>query len=92
MTDEILKTLISMGKGIELNTAGLKYGLGWAHPHPEVLKRYRELGGEMITVGSDGHKAEHYAWEFDKAEDILRDAGFKYYAVFRGRKPEFVRI
>lgn len=92
ITDEILKTLISMGKGIELNTAGLKYGLGWAHPHPEVLKRYRELGGEMITVGSDGHKAEHYAWEFDKAEDILRDAGFKYYAVFRGRKPEFVRI
>ena len=90
--DEILKTLISMGKGIELNTAGLKYGLGWAHPHPEILKRYRELGGEMITVGSDGHKAEHYAWEFDKAEDILRDAGFKYYAVFRGRKPEFVRI
>lgn len=62
ITDEILKTLISMGKGIELNTAGLKYGLGWAHPHPEVLKRYRELGGEMITVGSDGHKAEHYAW------------------------------
>lgn len=56
ITDEILKTLISMGKGIELNTAGLKYGLGWAHPHPEVLKRYRELGGEMITVGSDGIK------------------------------------
>ena len=46
----------------------------------------------MITVGSDGHKAEHYAWEFDKAEDILRDAGFKYYAVFLGRKPEFIRI
>ena len=43
----------------------------------------------MITVGSDGHKAEHYAWEFDKAEDILRDAGFKYYAVFRGRKPAY---
>ena len=90
--DEILKTLVSMGKGIELNTAGLKYGLGWAHPHPELLKRYRELGGEIITVGSDGHAAEHYAWDFDLAGDILSSAGFEYYTVFRGRKPEYVRI
>lgn len=92
LLDEILKTLISMGKGIELNTAGLKYGLEFAHPHPELLKRYRELGGEIITVGSDGHKAEHYAWDFDRAGDILRNAGFGYYTVFRGRKPQFVKI
>ncbi len=92
LLDEILKTLISMGKGIELNTAGLKYGLEFAHPHPELLKRYRELGGEIITVGSDGHKAEHYAWDFDRAGDILRNAGFGYYTVFRRRKPQFVKI
>ncbi len=92
LLDEILAALISMGKGIELNTAGLKYGLGYAHPHPDVLRRYRELGGEIITVGSDGHKAEHYAWEFGRAEDILKEAGFGYYAVFKGRKPEFVKI
>ena len=90
--DEMLKTIISMGKGIELNTAGLKYGLGWAHPHPDVLKRYRELGGEIITVGSDGHKAEHYAWEFGRAAEILKAAGFSRCTVFRGRKPEFVDI
>ena len=92
ITDEILKALIEKGKGIELNTAGLKYGLGWAHPHPELLKRYRELGGEIITVGSDGHQAEHYAYGFDMAGDILKAAGFSYYAVFRARKPEFVRL
>lgn len=90
--DEILKTLIGMGKGIELNTAGLKYGLGWAHPHPEVLGRYRELGGELITVGSDGHRAEHYAWEFEKAEEILKALGFRYYAIFHGRKPEMIKL
>lgn len=92
LLDEILKKLISMGKGIELNTAGLKYGLGWAHPHPELLKHYRELGGEIITVGSDGHKGEHIAYDFDKASDILKAAGFEYYAVFRQRKPEFIKI
>lgn len=90
--DEILKKLIDMGKGIELNTAGLKYGLGWAHPHPEVLRRYRELGGEIITVGSDAHKGEHIAYDFDRATDILASAGFKYYTVFRKRKAEFVKI
>lgn len=92
IVDEILTKLIQMGKGIELNTAGLKYGLGWAHPHPEVLKRYRELGGEIITVGSDGHKGEHIAYDFVKAADILKAAGFEYYTVFRARKPELVKI
>lgn len=89
LIDEILKKLIAMGKGIELNTAGLKYGLGWAHPHPEVLRRYKELGGELITVGSDGHRAGHIAYDFDKACEILKSAGFRYYAVFRKRKAEF---
>ena len=89
---EILKKLIAMGKGIELNTAGLKYGLGWAHPHPEVLRRYRELGGEVITVGSDGHRAEHIAYDFDKACDVLKAFGFKYYTVFRQRKADFIKL
>ncbi len=90
--DEILKEIIRMGKGIELNTAGLKYGLGFCHPHPEVLKRYRELGGEVITVGADGHKPEHIAYEFGQAGDILRECGFRYYAEFTGRKPVFRRL
>lgn len=92
LTEEILKKLIGMGKGIELNTAGLKYGLGWAHPHPKLLKRYRELGGEIITVGSDGHRCEHIAYDFGKAADILEAAGFNYYTVFRNRKPEFLPL
>lgn len=90
--DEILKTVILKGKGIELNTAGFKYGLGFAHPKPEILKRYRELGGEIITVGSDGHCPEHLAYDFDKVKEILREAGFHYYTVFRERKPEFLSI
>ena len=45
-----------LGKGIELNTAGLKYGLGHPHPTEDALGRYRELGGEILTIGSDGHK------------------------------------
>lgn len=89
LLDEILHELIQRGKGIELNTAGLAYGLGWAHPHPEVLKRYRELGGEIITVGSDAHDRSRVAYDFEKASDILKASGFKYYTVFQNRKPVF---
>ncbi len=90
--DEVLKSLISKNIGLELNTAGLKYGLGFAHPHTDILKRYRELGGEIITVGSDGHKPEHLAYDFHKVPDILKEAGFTYYTMFKDRKPEFIKL
>lgn len=90
--DEILKTLISKNIGLELNTAGLKYGLGFAHPHIEILKRYKELGGEIITVGSDGHQPEHLAYDFHKVPDILKEAGFEYYTTFRNRQPKFIKL
>ena len=54
--DEILRKLVSLGKGIELNTGGFKYGLGHPNPTEEIIKRYRELGGEIITIGADAHK------------------------------------
>lgn len=90
--DMILRFLIENGKGLEVNTAGLKYGLGFAHPHPEVLRRYKELGGEIITVGADGHKPEHIAYGFEKVNDLLKDCGFKYYTEFKGRKKIFKQL
>lgn len=90
--DEILKKLISMGKGLEINTGGLKYGLGFPNPHPDVLRRYRELGGEIITVGADAHRPEHVGYEFEKAAGILKDCGFRYYTEFKERKPVFRKL
>lgn len=90
--DEIIRTLISKNIGLELNTAGLKYGLGFAHPHTDILKRYKELGGEIITIGSDGHLPEHLAYDFDKVPAILKECGFEYYTMFKNRKPEFIKL
>lgn len=90
--DEILRHLIEHGKGLELNTGGLKDGLPYAHPHMDVLKRYRELGGEILTIGSDAHKPEHVAYDFRKVPDIMRNCGFRYYTEFVGRKPVFRKI
>lgn len=85
--DEILRELISRGKGLECNTAGIKYGLPHPNPCPEVLQRYRELGGEIITIGADGHRPEHFAYAFDRVADILKGAGFTRYAEFHHRSP-----
>ncbi len=92
ITDEFLKTLIHKGKALECNTAGIKYGLGTTHPHELVLKRYLELGGELLTIGSDGHKPEHIFYDFKTTEDYLKNIGFKYYTIYRRHKPEFIRL
>lgn len=89
--DEILKTIVAKGKGIEINSKGVST-LGYPHPHPFVLSRYKELGGEIVTVGSDAHNGARVAADFDRAEAALKAAGFEYYAVFRKRKPEFIKV
>ena len=90
--DSILKKLIESGKGIEINTGGLRSGLKYPNPCPDVLRRYRELGGEIITIGSDAHVPEHIAFGFDIAGSILKDCGFKYYTIFKNRKPMFLML
>ncbi len=86
LLDEALNLLIASDKGIELNTAGFKYGLGQPHPHPDLIKRYLELGGNTITIGSDGHRPEHMAYDFDKARELLLSFGVTHYTVFEKRE------
>ena len=90
--DEILKALIPRGKGIEVNTAGIASGMGYPHPNAFILRRYKELGGEIVTVGSDAHAGMRVAADFDKAQAALEAAGFDGYMVFRHRKAEFVKF
>ena len=90
--EAILRTLIEQGKGIEINTAGLYKGLGYPHPHRDILNMYHDLGGEIITVGSDAHKPEYLGYGFDIARDLLESCGFRYYTLFHNRTPEFLPI
>lgn len=90
--DEILKVLIRKGKALECNTAGFKYGLGHPHPYEEILTRYRELGGELLTIGSDGHKPAEVGGFFDRTSELLQICGYRYYTVFHDRKPVFLPL
>ncbi|MCR4581925.1 MAG: histidinol-phosphatase HisJ family protein [Bacilli bacterium] len=91
LLDEILTTLITDNKGIEINTSGIRYGLGMCHPNIDILKRYKELGGRIITLGSDAHRVEDLAKDFDAAYDMLDTVGIDKIAVYHKRKPEFVK-
>ncbi len=85
--DEILLYVIQSGKCLEVNSAGFKYGLGQPHPAPSILRRYRELGGYRITIGSDAHAPEHIGIGFSELEKLLRPMGFCSYTVFFKRIP-----
>ncbi|SHJ23618.1 histidinol-phosphatase HisJ family protein [Lutispora thermophila] len=89
---DILEHLIPMSKGIEINTSGKRYGLNSFHPSVEILKLYKDLGGEIITIGSDAHRPEDLGHSFMEVLDLLKTLGFRYYCIYRKRKPVFIRI
>lgn len=84
--DEILKEIIHTGHGIEINTSPLSKGLPLPNPCPDILRRYHELGGEIITIGSDAHSFVNVGGHFETAREFLLSCGFKYFSVFTERK------
>ncbi len=92
LIEETLRLLISRGQALEVNTAGLRKGLSFPHPKAEILTRYRELGGELLTLGSDAHTPFDVGADIKKTAEFLRDCGFKYYAVYKKRIPEMIPL
>ena len=92
MIDEILKLLVRYNIALEVNTAGIRKQLGFPNPHPEIIRRYRELGGTLVTVGSDSHKPYSLGFAFEQARDLLLSCGFTHYVWFEHREPKFVSL
>lgn len=89
---EIFKEIIPKGKGIELNTSGVRYGLESGMPSLDILKLYKECGGEILTIGSDSHVETTLAYQFKESFEMLQAIGFRYVATFADRKPVFHSI
>ncbi len=86
---EILKIVIADGKGIELNTSSHRYNLNNSMPCMDILKLYKKLGGEIITIGSDSHKPEHLGTYFKEAESLLSELGFHNFCTYNKMQPTF---
>lgn len=89
---EILKEAIRRGKGIELNTSSIRYGLSDLTPSTQILRLYRDLGGRILTTGSDSHKPEHLGAHIPMMRERLKDIGFTEFCTFDHMEPIFHRL
>lgn len=88
----ILKRVIQDGKGIEINTSSVRYGLSEWMPSGNILSLYKELGGEIITFGSDAHNAAQLGAHIPRAMKDLKACGFRYFCTYDKMKPIFHKL
>jgi histidinol-phosphatase (PHP family) len=89
---DALESLVDHKVGIEVNTSGLRHGVGSFFPIQEFLISAREAGVDIITVGSDSHEPSSIGFGFNDACNQLKMAGFKGLSLFRNRKSEVVKF
>lgn len=85
---EVLRETVARGKGIEFNTSCGATIEQWR----DVLELYRDLGGEVLTLGSDAHRPQYIGAAFPEAVELIRETGFRYLSVYRHRTPLFSKI
>lgn len=86
------KLLIENGRGIEINTSGLRQAYGETFPNLYWIKIFREMGGEILSIGSDAHKTEDLGKGVSDGSEIAAAAGFSHLCFFKERKPNFIKI
>lgn len=90
--EEILQEVIKNGKGIEVNTSSHRYGLTDATPSAEILKMYHDMGGQIVTLGSDSHAPAHLGTYMAEAKELLKSIGFESFCTYERMQPIFHRL
>lgn len=86
---DIFRQVIADGKGIELSTSYHRYRLSDTTPSMDILKLYRQLGGEIVTIGSDSHAPEHLGAYIAEGKELLKELGFRYFCTYDKMQPKF---
>lgn len=89
---EILQLVIHDGKGIEINTSSHRYNLKDTTPSIDILKLYKELGGKIITIGSDSHKPKHLGAYIEETKELLKELNYEFYCTFENMKPIYHKL
>ncbi|CDZ24460.1 HisJ family histidinol phosphate phosphatase [[Clostridium] cellulosi] len=90
--EKIFREIIKRGISLEINTSGLRQKIGTTLPDLFLLKLYKSLGGELITLGSDAHRARDVGLGLTQGIEIAKQAGFDRCCIFKNRKPEFIKF
>lgn len=88
----MMKNLIEKGIALEINTSGYRQGVGETLPGRYHLQMYRELGGELLTVGSDAHRISDFGKNIADGLELAKEMGFRYITYFENRKPIMVKL
>lgn len=89
---ELFKHIIHAGKGIELNAGGHRYGIGDNNPHRQLLMRYKEMHGEILTLGSDAHAPDYLGFHYHENIELIKSMGYKYICTFENMYPVFHKL
>lgn len=92
LTDAILETLAVNKKALEINTSGLFMDMKDTLPNIEFVKRFKYIGGEYITIGSDSHYADKVCQGIEQGLDIAYCSGFRHTAVYMNHQPILIEI
>jgi histidinol-phosphatase (PHP family) len=89
---EVLRAAARSGTGLEINTSGLRQSPGEPYPPLSVLRWFREVGGEVVTVGSDAHGADDLGSDIALALEMAQEAGFRAIATFEERRVSWIDL
>lgn len=90
--DRVFTALIEKGKALEVNTSGLRQKIGATLPDLPLLRRYYELGGRLVTLGSDAHRTEDLGKGIDQGMELLKKAGFTQFTIYIQREPHMLPL
>jgi len=90
--EAIYKVIIAEGKGLEINAGGHRYGIGHNNPQDRLLKLYKEMNGEILSIGSDAHSIQYLGDQYTSNIELLKSIGFKYVCTFEKMKPIYHKL
>lgn len=89
---EIFEVLINNDKALELNVSGLTMDINDTLPNKKYIKKFHDMGGKYVTIGSDSHYTDKVCQDVDTGMDILKECGYTHFTIFEKRKPKLIEI
>ncbi len=90
--ERILEIIIKRGLALEINTSGYRQAIGVPMPSMDIARLYYNMGGRLITLGSDSHRSQDVYHSFDRASAELKEIGFTHYCYFVNRQPKLLEL
>ena len=90
--EQLLKLLIKKEIALEINTSGIKTALKDTLPPRSILEKYYNLGGRLITIGTDAHRPVNIATGLAESYQIAKEIGFKQIVIFKKRQKIFINL